>query len=144
MGLVRSVGNADRPHMCPHGRQWRVLTYTLCPIRLHCFIDDFKRHVRDEDLGLCDFEEGRFRITGVDGRGGVENDKASGVDVDTSLGYPVQDHALLRELLAERLLVRGVGAGQEPAEGFFSLKLVSECKGAGKRDMLTAPTERIQ
>jgi hypothetical protein len=80
--------------VCPHSRQWGILAYALRAIRLHCFIDDFERHVRNENFCLCDFDESGFGIAGIDGRGGVKNDEARGVDIDAGLGYPVQDYAL--------------------------------------------------
>lgn len=92
--LIRAISDSNGPDMCPHCRQWCVLTYALGAICLHCFIDDFKRHVWNEDLGLCDLHESGFGVASVDRGGCVENDEAGGVDVDAGLGYPVQDYTL--------------------------------------------------
>jgi hypothetical protein len=70
------------------------LTYALCTVCLHCFINDFERHVRDEDLGLRDFDESGFGVARVDSRGGIEHNEACGVDIDAGLGNPVQYYAL--------------------------------------------------
>ena len=125
MRLIRSVSDPDRPHMRPHSRQRRILTHALRTISLNGLINDFERRVWHQNLRLRNLDKGGFGISSVDGGGCVEHNEAGGVDVDASFSYPVQNHTLVGELLAKGFLVRGVGACEEPAEGFFGLGWVS-------------------
>lgn len=125
MRLIRPVCNPHGSKVCPHGCERRVLTYTLRTVCLHRFVYDFQRHIRDEDLCLCNLNECRFGIAGVNGRCSVQYDEARGVDIDARSSYPVQDDALFGEKFAEGLLMFGVGAGEEPAECFFGLRGIS-------------------
>lgn len=89
MRFIRSIRDSDCPDMCPHGCERGVLTYALCTVGLHRFVDDFERHIRDEDLGLRDFDESGFGVASVNGGGCVKDDKSCGIDVDACFCYPV-------------------------------------------------------
>ena len=121
MRLIRPIRYPDRPHLRPHIRQRRILTHALCTIRLHRAINHIQRHIRHQDLGLCDFHEGLLGVAGVDCGSGVEHDESGCVDFDARFGYPLEDYALGGEQLAEGLLVLGICSREEPVQRFFGL-----------------------
>lgn len=119
MHLVRPIRNPQRTNHRPQIRQRRILTHTRGTVRLHRAVDDGKRGLRDEDLGLGDFLEGGFGVALVDFDSGVEDDEAGGVDFDARACDPFEDDAVGGEVAAEGLFAVVVDADNEPFDGFF-------------------------
>lgn len=122
MGFIRPICDADGADMGPHLGERSVLGDTLCAKGLDGSVDDGEGHVWDEDFGLGDLDEGGFCVGGVDGGRGVEDDEACGINVDSGLCDPLENHALFGEEFTKWLFVRCVGTCEEPLKSFFGLE----------------------
>ena len=114
MHLIRPIRNPQRPDLRPHIRQRRILTYAHPAIRLHRAINHRQRHTRDQDLCFGDLPERRLGIRAVDLDRCVQDDQSRGVDLESRLGDPLQQHAMRRQRLAKRLFPLVIDPRDQP------------------------------
>lgn len=109
---VGAVGVAESADSGPEVGKRSVLRDTLGTVDLHGLVDDVEGHGGDSVLGDTNLLEGALGLGDVDLAGSGNGDETALVDTGTRDGNVLEDGAVLREHLAERLAL-GVGDAEE-------------------------------